>query len=109
MGNIFLVKRGGAIIRFKGIEVLLPPARCVLYPCFPDALPEFVDDGNGKINWSLGALYLVSIMPFPLNELGIVKEDEELRLHNLMEVSQPGKIMGLMNRDEHIKAPACGR
>ena len=81
--------------------MFFPPGRFPVDPDLIDLLGEPVGDGNGQPLPSAGGFNPVPVLPLVLFILYIVKIAENIRLGHLIIIAEPGKILGLMNGDDH--------
>ena len=69
---------------------------------FTDQLRILVRDGNRQPLPALSGLDLVAVLLFILLELDVVQKNKKISPVNLIEISEPGQILRLVNGYDHF-------
>jgi len=93
------------VIGQEGLLLLVPPAFPVVYPHLADQLREFIEHGDGEPLGTLGGLDPVAVLPLVFLELDVVQKHEDVGAVDLVEITEPGQVLGLMDGNDHGFAP----
>src|SRR5262249_46380941 len=101
MRLIAIEKWRPGVVGPQGRPVLCAPALLIIDVDFANRLAIRVEDGHGEVHPALSALYLVSVLPAILRVRGIVQQHKYVTTRDLVHVAQPGKVVRLVDCDDH--------
>ncbi len=98
---MLLEKRRLAVMAANRAPMLSPPRLLVVDLHFGEKLRHFLNDGNGQDKGALISLDFISVLPAVFIELDIVQNNENIGGSNLVKIPEPGKVMKLVDREDH--------
>ena len=93
--------RGFPVMALNSPPMLALPGLFVINTDFIQILSKFMQDGHGQDRSTLWSLDFIAVLPAVFIELDVVQYDKNIGLGDFMDVAQPGKVVQLMDGDEH--------
>ncbi len=101
-GKIIIEKRGLAVIGNQCLQMLFLPLVSIVDFYFSDFLGETVTNRYREPLPLLRCFDAIAVLPFVFLVLDIVQVTENIGLNHFMDIAEPGKILRLMNCNDHL-------